>query len=172
MFSTGRLGMIEAIPGNIDTVQQEAKNLNWDCTHIPRGKGKYACTGGGSCYAIYTRTPHPAEAWEFFKFSESPQAQIAHVKVGATFPSRYSVYKVYLQVNQGKPPDHLKMFIDAQPFLRLDPQTDNFNQINDAIQKQIDLLTIGKEPASKVAQLIKASVDPLLQAAKYRKQRE
>ncbi|HVB97700.1 MAG TPA: sugar ABC transporter substrate-binding protein [Chloroflexota bacterium] len=171
MFSTGRVGMIEAIPGQIDSVEKEIKGFDWDCTHFPKGKGSYACTGGGSCYAMYAKTPHPDETWQFFTFADSPEAQLAHVKVGATFPSRYSVYKAYLALYKGKPPAHLQMFIDAQPFLRLDPQTDNWNEIDVAIQKQMDLLTNGKQTGKQVAQLIKDAVDPLLAKAKYRKPR-
>ncbi|HLH72603.1 MAG TPA: extracellular solute-binding protein [Chloroflexota bacterium] len=171
MFSTGRLGMIEAIPGNIDTVEQQIKGFDWDCTHFPKGKGNYACTGGGSCYAMYAKTPHPEATWQFFTFADGPEAQLAHVKSGATFPSRYSVYKQYLELYKGKAPLHLQMFIDGQPYLRLDPQTDNWNEIDTAIQKQMDLLANGTKTGKEVAQMVKDTVDPLLAKAKYRKPR-
>lgn len=171
MFASGKVAMIEAIPGNIDQVQQQVKGFDWDCTHIPKGAGGYACTGGGSAYAAYARTAHPDQTWQFFQFSESPQAQKAHVDVGATFPSRYSVYAYYYKQNAGKPPAHLKMFVDAQSALRLDPQTDNWAQIDTAITKEMDLLSTNKNSAKEVAQKIKAAVDPLLKAATARKPR-
>jgi multiple sugar transport system substrate-binding protein len=165
--------MIESLPGSINTFRA-ANGFTFDVAPIPIGtsNGAKACTGGGSGYGMYGGTKNEDAAWEFFKFIEGPEAQLAHARTGATYPSRLSI-QVHPEVAvPGRSPEHFKMFVEGQKYVRLDPQTTSWRDIEPAILAELNLLWDGQRSAKEAADAVKRAVDPLLKQATAHKTRD
>jgi multiple sugar transport system substrate-binding protein len=169
MFTSGRVAMNESLPGAINRYRA-VSGFNFDVAPIP-GSAK-ACTGGGSGYAMYAGTKEPDAAWEFFKFIEGPEAQLAHARGGATYPSRLSIQAHPEVAVAGRSPEHFKMFIEGQKYVRLDPQVSNWQEIQTATDRELVPLWDGQRTAREAAAAVKRVVDPLLKAATARKPRD
>ena len=171
MFTSGRVAINESLPGAINRYRA-VSGFNFDVTPIPTNSGAKAATGGGSGYGMFAGTKQVDAAWEFFKFIEGPEAQLAHARGGATYPSRLSI-QVHPEVAvAGRPPEHFKMFVEGQKYVRLDPQTSNWQDIQTAIDRELVPLWDGQRTAREAAAAVKRVVDPLLQAATARKPRD
>jgi multiple sugar transport system substrate-binding protein len=173
LFTSGRVGMIEALPGSINMFRA-VNGFTFDVAPIPGGMGGGAkvATGGGSGYGMYNGTKNVDAAWEFFKFIEGPEAQLAHARTGATYPSRKSI-QVHPEVAvSGKSPEHFKMFVEGQKYVRLDPQVTTWREIEAAIDKELIPLWDNQRPAREAAAAVKRAVDPLLKEATARKPRD
>lgn len=173
LFTSGRVAMIESLPGSINTFRA-AQGFSFDVAPIPiaaTGSAKTA-TGGGSGYGMFGATKNVDAAWEFFKFIEGPEAQLAHARTGATYPSRKSI-QVHPEVAvPGRAPEHFKLFVDGQKYVRLDPQMSNWRDIEAAIDKELGPLWDGERSAREAAAGVKRAVDPLLKEATVRKPRD
>jgi multiple sugar transport system substrate-binding protein len=173
LFTSGRVAMIESLPGSINTFRA-AKDFVFDVAPIPPAAtgGAKAATGGGSGYGMFGATKHEDAAWEFFKFIEGPEAQLAHARTGATYPSRLSI-QVHPEVAvPGQAPEHFKMFVEGQKYVRLDPQVSNWMDVEAAITKELVPLWNGERTARDAAGAVKRAVDPLLKEATARKPRD
>jgi multiple sugar transport system substrate-binding protein len=172
LFTSGRVAMIESLPGSINMFRA-VSGFNFDVAPIPGGSsGAKAATGGGSGYGMYASTKNLDAAWEFFKFIEGPEAQLAHARTGATYPSRKSI-QVHPEVAvSGKSPEHFKMFVEGQKYVRLDPQVTTWREIEAAIDKELGPLWDNQRPAREAAAAVKRAVDPLLKDATARKPRD
>jgi multiple sugar transport system substrate-binding protein len=173
LFVNGRVAMIESLPGSINTFRA-ANGFTFDVAPIPIGtsNGAKACTGGGSGYGMYGGTKNEDAAWEFFKFIEGPEAQLAHARTGATYPSRLSI-QVHPEVAvPGRSPEHFKMFVEGQKYVRLDPQTTSWRDIEPAILAELNPLWDGQRSAKEAADAVKRAVDPLLKQATAHKTRD
>ena len=171
MFTSGRVAMNESLPGAINRYRA-VSGFNFDVAPIPANGSAKACTGGGSGYGMFGGTKNVDAAWEFFKFIEGPEAQLAHARGGATYPSRLSI-QVHPEVaTPGRPPEHFKMFVEGQKYVRLDPQTSNWQDIQTAVDRELVPLWDGQRTAREAAAAVKRVVDPLLQQATARKPRD
>jgi ABC-type glycerol-3-phosphate transport system substrate-binding protein len=121
---------------------------------------------------MFAGTKHVDAAWEFFKFIEGPEAQLAHARGGATYPSRLSIQVHPEVLTPGQAPANARLFVEGQKYVRLDPQTSNWSEIEAAINKELVPLWDGQRSAREAAQAVKRAVDPLLKAAEARKPRE
>jgi hypothetical protein len=72
----------------------------------------------------------------------------------------------------GRPPEHFKMFVEGQKYVRLDPQTSNWQDIQTAVDRELVPLWDGQRTAREAAAAVKRVVDPLLQQATARKPRD
>jgi len=172
MFTAGRTAMVESLPGALNTYRA-AQGFVFDVAPIPSGAGgARACTGGGSGYGMFGGTKNEDAAWEFFKFIEGPEAQLAHARSGATFPSRKSIQLHPEVAVAGRAPEHFKLFVDGQRYVRLDPQVSNWRDIEAAIDTELGPLWDGQRSAREAATAVKRIVDPMLKEAAARKPRD
>ncbi|MBI3970874.1 MAG: sugar ABC transporter substrate-binding protein [Chloroflexi bacterium] len=171
MFTRGRVAMIESLPGSINTFRT-VKGFTFDVAPIPVGiNGKKAATGGGSGQGMASSSKNKDAAWEFLKFMLGPEAQLAHARDGATFPSRKSI-QVHSEVAvPGQMPQNFKMFVDGQRHVRLDPQATNWREIESAMSKELNALWDGQRSAREAATVVKGLVDQMLKEAAARKPR-
>jgi multiple sugar transport system substrate-binding protein len=172
MFTGGRVAMNESLPGAINRYRA-VQGFVFDAAPLPPAPGgAKAATGGGSGYGMYQGTKREDAAWELFKFIEGPEAQLAHARTGATFPSRKSV-QVHPEVAvPGRAPEHFKLFVEGQKYVRLDPQTTTWRDIEATIDKELTPLWDGQRSAREAAAAVKRAVDPLLAQATARKPRD
>jgi multiple sugar transport system substrate-binding protein len=172
MFTGGRVAMNESLPGAINGYRA-VQGFVFDVAPLPVGSsGTKAATGGGSGYGMYAGTKSVDAAWEFFKFIEGPEAQLAHARTGATFPSRRSIQLHPEVAVPGRAPEHFKLLVDGQKHVRLDPQVSNWSEIEAAIGRELTPLWDSQRSAREAAAAVKHAVDPLLKQATARKPRD
>jgi ABC-type glycerol-3-phosphate transport system substrate-binding protein len=121
---------------------------------------------------MYGGTKSEDAAWEFFKFIEGPEAQLAHARTGATFPSRKSIQLHPEVAVPSRAPEHFKLLIEGQKYVRLDPQVTTWREIEAATDKELIPLWDGQRSAREAAAAVKRVVDPLLKEATARKPRD
>lgn len=172
MFVAGRVAMNESLPGAINTYRA-TEGFAFDVAPIPSGSnGAKVCTGGGSGYGMYAGTKNLDAAWEFFKFIEGPEAQLAHARTGATYPSRLSI-QVHPEVyDPNRAPKSFKLFVEGQKYVRLDPQVTTWREIEPVVARELAPLWDGQRSARDAAEAVKRAVDPLLKQATTRKMRD
>jgi multiple sugar transport system substrate-binding protein len=170
-FPLGRVGVAESAPPGVGTMRRQAQGFLWDATHVPRGaKGKYAASGGGTGQAIHAGTPNPEEAWALLEFVLSPEAlYLEIVKDQLNMPGRKSQATSKEYLNSGQPPKSIKVFVDGLPFLRPDPQTTNWDEIDAALTRELAPLWSGDKSPREVALAVKRAVDPLLQQSEAKR---
>jgi multiple sugar transport system substrate-binding protein len=170
-FPLGRVGMIENAPPGVGTTRRDVQGFTWDASHVPRGRnGKYAASGGGTGQGVAGGGKNPDESWELMKFLLSPEAlYIEIVKDQLNMPGRKSQANSKEYLNSGQPPKNLKVFVDGLPFLRPDPQTTNWDEINAELTKEMAPLWSGEKSAREVANAVKRAVDPLLKQAEAKR---
>jgi multiple sugar transport system substrate-binding protein len=172
MFTSGRVAMNESLPGALNRYRA-TQGFVFDVAPVPPGSGgAKAATGGGSGYGMFAGTKNVDAAWEFLKFIEGPEAQLAHARTGATFPSRKSIQLHPEVAVPGRPPEHFKLFVEGQKYVRLDPQVSNWAEIEAAIGRELTPLWDGQRSAREAAAAVKRVVDPLLKEATARKPRD
>ncbi len=129
LFATGRVAMIESLPGDVN-VFRSTPGLRFDVAPLPAGSGgAKAATGGGTGQGMAASSKNKDAAWEFLKFMLGSEAQLAHARTGATFPSRKSVQLHHEVAVPGQMPQSFRVFVDGQRYVRLDPQTTNWREI-------------------------------------------
>ncbi len=170
-FQLGRIGITEAAPPTVGTFQREIQGFEWDVTHTPRGKnGKYSASGGGVGQGISASSKNPEEAWALLKYIMSPEAlMIEIVRDRLNLTARKSLANSPEYLNTGQAPRNIKTFVDGLPFLRPDPQTTNWAEVNDALTSELAPLWSGEKGAREVALAVKRAVDPLLQQAEAKR---
>jgi hypothetical protein len=72
----------------------------------------------------------------------------------------------------GRAPEHFKLFVEGQKYVRLDPQTTTWRDIEATIDKELTPLWDGQRSAREAAAAVKRAVDPLLAQATARKPRD
>jgi multiple sugar transport system substrate-binding protein len=172
MFIAGRVAMNESLPGAINRYRA-TQGFAFDVAPIPVGSnGAKVCTGGGSGYGMFAGTKNLDAAWEFFKFIEGPEAQLAHARGGATYPSRLSI-QVHPEVyDPNRWPKNFKLFVEGQKYVRLDPQVTTWREIEPVVARELTPLWDGQRSARDAAEAVKRAVDPLLKQATTRKMRD
>jgi multiple sugar transport system substrate-binding protein len=170
-FPLGRIAIQENAPPGVGTMRRQAQGFTWDATHVPRGKnGKYAASGGGTGQAVHAGTKNLDEAWTLLKFLLGPEALfIEIVKDQLNMPGRKSQANSKEYLSSGQPPKNIKVFVDGLPFLRPDPQTTNWDEINVALTRELAPLWAGQKSAREAATAAKAVLDPLLKQAEAKR---
>jgi hypothetical protein len=64
------------------------------------------------------------------------------------------------------------MFVEGQKYVRLDPQTTTWRDIEPAIAAELTPLWDGQRSAKEAAEAVKRAVDPLLKQAQAHKTRD
>ncbi|MDQ3701755.1 MAG: hypothetical protein M3442_12665, partial [Chloroflexota bacterium] len=110
------------------------------------------------------------EAWALLKHVMSPEAlmiEIVQERLNLTARKSLANSKEYLQT--GQPPKNIKVFVDGLPFLRPDPQSTNWQEIDQAMTRELAPLWTGEKSAREVGMAVKRAVDPLLQQAEAKR---
>ena len=167
LFYTGRIGMIVSIPANLSQLRAGAKAFQWDVAPPPMGPHgtKRWVGGGGAGFGVYGKTAHPDQAWQLMQWVTSVDVQKQEVDAATSMGSRLSVGKYFVQVNKGKDPQNVQMFVDASTqYLHTDPHASHWLKIGDLMTKEFSSLWDATKPAQQVADVTAQQMAPLLSA--------
>jgi multiple sugar transport system substrate-binding protein len=164
LFRAGRLGMFITNPSQVANFRKLATSFTWDVGALPRsGTHRRATGGGGTCWGLWADTKNPEEAWLLLQFIASPDAQISETDAGTTTPSRKSVVYSDHFLTPAQPPQHAKVFADAQDYVHPFPKHVKWLEITQAMATALTRLWDGSQTASQVTAEMKRQVDQLLQ---------
>ena len=161
-FHSGLVAMVVDGSYSVRPTQNTVK-FNWDVAPLPAGKRKAAAywTQG---IAVYAKTPHPEEAWEFAKFLMSQEAQEILAETKMATPSLKSVANSPLYLEGG--PSGIKAFIDAYEYGEPVPFNEHWFDImrgpNSAMGEPFSLLWLDKISAEEAAKRAQENVEKVL----------
>lgn len=116
----GTAAMAQFIPGNVMAMQTQYPDVNWDIAPWPRGPGGRWTSGGGTGWAMSSRSAHPELAWKLLEFLTSYEVQLKHMQSGLKAPGRQSVAFHPDFLGQAQPRS-MQVFIDAWFHIVSDP---------------------------------------------------
>lgn len=133
--------------------------FQWDVVELPKGRRK-AGMNVASGYAIPSQARHPQAAWELVRFLAGPEAQ--KIIVGAEFSTPALKSIAHSDIFLSPPPANAKAFIESIEYGHLPPVTPVYERMMEIINRNLELLWIGKKNAEEVAQRIVPEVNRLL----------
>lgn len=93
-FVTERVGMMLSGNFNIMSFKQDAPEINYGITYIPKAPGgEHASFSGGNLIAMSSSTKQPDLAWEFIEFSLSEDVQVEVWAKNGALPVRTDLYE-------------------------------------------------------------------------------
>jgi multiple sugar transport system substrate-binding protein len=170
MFAQGQLAMYPArwLP---DTIFFFAGiPINWDVAMFPKNPdtGLRAASKGGGCIGVFAATPHPEEAYLWWRWITSDEGVYARSVGSNGIPAlpggpASSWPLLTAAFDTVKTPANAKAFIEMQPYTRFsDLPIDNAAEVYAAISPFMDEFWLGTKSIDELAPEIKAAVDPLL----------
>jgi multiple sugar transport system substrate-binding protein len=114
-------------------MQDRQAAFRWDIAHMPKGKAGPANFHAADALLVSSASKHVEAAWEFMKYSVSPEAEERYGREGIHMPSRKSVVnKVF--VRPGTPWTE-EINLEALKYARLRPLTADYFYYNQVMNK-------------------------------------
>jgi len=149
MFLTGRLGMFTTGPWGMPFLTKT--DLDWDIVHVPRGPGGRFTRITWDAVVMASDSPRKERAWRFMQFLVSGEAQRIVAEMQRSVPALKAAQETFVRTN---PKVHVKRFIEAMAYARLQPITDQWEKMAQEITSEHDKLVIGRQdPAETVRNL-------------------
>ena len=147
-FTGGRLGMLTYWPA-LELTRQNMKVGQWDVAPHPQGKVGKASSGGGTGHHIGKASKYPEQAWTFLKWTLGTKGANIWVQyMGIVSPVK-AIDQTDAFLQPGKPPKHIKVFLDGLDYLAADPRHPKFPQVINAVSKNLDDLWNGNKNAKQ-----------------------
>lgn len=165
LFQAGRVAMFRGNTWNLPDFRKKITAFDWDITLIPIAKKRshWASSGG---YAISSQTKNPEEAWLFFKFLISPEAQ--RITSAITIPICRDVAEDVIKDNT-PPPANIKAFLDAVPYLQPFPRVSNTSAVVEKYFRATEEASIGKKTPESALREAANAINDLLKDNRKRK---
>ena len=162
LFTNGQVGMLISGSWAAPLIfKKEIKTFDYDAAPIPMGKRRAAFMGGAA-FGIMSRSKHKKEAWELVKFMTSPTFQGYYARTQHIIPSRRSVAESGAYLYLKDKPANKQAFIDAIKYGCVVPNIECSREMNDIINNEIVMATLGKQSAKDVCLRVTPIVDDLL----------
>ncbi len=162
LFTNGQVGMLVSGSWAAPLIfKKEIKNFDYDVAPIPRGKRRAAFMGGAA-FGMLSRSKHKKEAWELVKFMTSPTFQGYYARTQQIIPSRRSVAESGAYLYLKDKPLHKQVFIDAIKYGFVIPNIECSREMNDIINNEMVMATLGKRSAKETCMTITPIVNDLL----------
>jgi multiple sugar transport system substrate-binding protein len=161
-FETGKIGM--AISGSYQVPgYQKITAFQWDIAPKPKGPKGRASILYGSGWGISSKSKSPDQAWQFTKYMTYKGAELL-ASQGFSIPSRQSVASkpgVYVgaELTKGK---NVDVFVKASEYSHLHEVTGTWNQQDQAIKADLDLVWLGQKSVADAVKSIVPQIDALL----------
>ena len=159
MVTNGRLAMTNG--GGWGFRRWADVPFEWDIAHYPRGPVARNDYVFYYPISIAADTDTPDASWELLKYYQDTAIEEI-IASGGLQGTRLSDMRDIFATSEDAP-ESREVLVDAvQEFGILDPRLTNWNEVNKAIQAELDLLWINERSAEESAQAAKAAADPLI----------
>ncbi len=156
---TGRVAIIMA-PAYMMSIMRGVEAMRWDAVHMPTGPTGKASRLSWDGLAIYTESQHKEEAWRFIKMVLSDEGQRIVGALQRGLPVRRSaVVESYVDPET---PQKEEKFLEAVEYGRLTPITVKYVEMDFAIQRELDKLSLGRIDPETMVRTLEPRVNRLL----------
>lgn len=137
-----------------------------DVAHVPAGPAGRFTTVAGSAYGISANTKNEEAAWLYLsEYLSEEGVEFMWGRTGRGSPARASAWPSFKKAWEGKNVGVFEEAMDYGMFVR--PISPAAAQANTIIDREIELMLLGKKSVEEVLKQIKKEVDPVL--AEYNK---
>jgi multiple sugar transport system substrate-binding protein len=142
-------------------VMQDRKvAFKWDIAHMPKGKAGPANFHAADALLVSSAAKNADAAWEFMKYSVSPEAEERYGREGIHMPSRKSVVnKVFIRPGT---PWTEEVNLEALKYARLRPLTADFVHYNQVMNKYFAQMTNNEISVADALAKVQQAVDYIL----------
>ena len=157
-FVAGNLGMFLGGNFNITSILQDAPELDFGVSLMPKGDGEFATFGGGNLIGITTQSEHPDEAWEFLQFAYSEKALVEAYGQKMSLIPRPSLYdnKYYQEIPQ------MQQYASFLEYA-VTPYTFNYNKIYEPVLYYLQGALLGNIPVDEAVASASEEIEKLVQ---------
>lgn len=159
-FETGKIAMQH----DLFSYMGKAKaitDFEWDIAPMPEGQAGRGTTLGFAGYTVSNSTPHKQEAMEFLMFLSNQENMMTTSQFFV--PSRKSVLESDGFLEQGPSPESVQAAVlDQVEEARVRPSFQNFQQIDEVMRRDTDMLFTQHKPIPEIIEQMKQDVTPLL----------
>lgn len=159
-FETGKIAMQHELFSYMGKAK-EIQDFEWDIAPMPEGKAGRGTTLGYAGYVVSNFSEHKQEAIEFLQFLSNPD----NMAISSQFfvPSRKSVLESDGFLKQGPSPESVQAAVlDQMGQARIRPAFQNFQQIDEVMRRDMDMLFTRVKPIPDIIKQMKQDVTPLL----------
>jgi multiple sugar transport system substrate-binding protein len=151
-FSAGKVSMYDELVARTADHRREGLSFVWDVAPLPKHpSGNRASFERPSCRAVAPQSKFREEAWAFVTFvtsSKEANEQEARTALWIMPSMRVSNSPAFLDPNQ--PPKHMKVFLDALDYARVNPVHPKWEDINRMLGQELGDLFGGTRSAREV----------------------
>lgn len=161
LFASGRLAMNMDIPAAL-TSYRKLTSIPWDVAPLPK-KAIAATSGGGICWAMIAKPPHPHLTWDLLAWVAGKHVQTMECQAATVAPPRQSVANSGCYVKPSLPPKHMEVFLNAPTYVHIDPQSVYWAQIDTLLGKELGYLWDGSKTAQEILPNLTPKITAMLQ---------
>jgi multiple sugar transport system substrate-binding protein len=149
MFIQNRIAM--HISGRWSTpAYRKTAGLNWDVAAFPRGTSGSIVDADASGWAISKTSKNKTAAWKLIKFFASQKSSENFTTGGLIIPARKDVaYSKYF-LRKTEKPKNSKVFVDIIKTSIPTPSNENYQEITDIINQELEPAFRGKAPLGNI----------------------
>jgi len=160
LFKAGKIAMLRTGIWLLGDFTENAK-FNWDISLEP-GKTQKAHHFFSNGVAVSAKSAHPAEAYAWIKFlTSSPEAVAIRVKAGWELPAVSDPAAARAYLDQPVPASREVVF-QALDTAVVPPVIGNWNQLTDAVGKELDAAKLGQKTPEQALKDAKVAIEGLL----------
>ena len=119
----------------------------WDIAPFPSGTKGSVVNIDTSGYALSKSSQHKKESLRFIEFIASNKSLTALTQSGLIIPARIDTAYSEVFLDKTKPPASAKVFLETITTGKVTPVNENYQKINDILNKGLEPLFSGKEKA-------------------------
>ncbi|MBN1877660.1 MAG: sugar ABC transporter substrate-binding protein [Anaerolineae bacterium] len=144
---------------------RQIEDFEWDIAPLPKGRVSKTNIVYASCFAVSTRSEHPAEAIDFTLFSTGPVAQAEESKNPTAIPSLIEIAESAAFIDPEKKPENMRQFLKelevGRPAADIYPPT-TYAECAQAFTEELDPLWLGNKSAAECCNTLKERLDQIL----------
>jgi multiple sugar transport system substrate-binding protein len=157
-FANERAAMMINGPWQIGVLEADAPKLKWEVATIPKAQ-QGASVLGGENIAITQASKNVDAAWEFVKWTQTPENLIRYNAMAGKIPSR----KDAAEDPQWTGDPTLKVFVDQLAVAKPRAYGPKYPEISSAIQEMLQAALTGSRSVDEAITETAAKIKPLIQ---------
>jgi multiple sugar transport system substrate-binding protein len=161
-FVAGKLAMFVAGPWAVKPFNQAITTFQWDIADHPKGttQGTFLYS---NAYSISAGSKNKDAAWEFLKFASGVEGQTIRQQGQFEIATIKSVAdSIFVPSMKGQSPAHPEIFLNATAYGKKLPDHARLQEIEDAIQPELDLVLSGKKSVKDAMNAACTAVDGVI----------
>lgn len=149
MFIQGKIAMHLSGRWEVPRLRSDA-TFKWDIAKFPEGKNGSIVDADTSGWAMSKSCQHKQAAWRLISYLSSKKSITQFTKSGLIVPSRKDVASSDSFLSDNLPPKNSKIFIDIIPSSIPTPANQNYQEILDNLDIQLEPVWTGQKQAKDV----------------------